>query len=62
MIFLFIFFFKGYFWFILKAPLIPDDSTADQKLNKILFSSKKALELFKTVKFRIYFVLFLILS
>jgi hypothetical protein len=34
------------------APSISDDSTADQKLNKALFSSEEAVEQFKNCSFQ----------
>jgi hypothetical protein len=40
-----------YFINILIAPSIPDDFTADQKLNKALFTSDEAAELFKDCSF-----------
>jgi hypothetical protein len=41
----------NYFTNILIAPSIPDDFTADQKLNKALFTSDEAAELFKDCSF-----------
>jgi hypothetical protein len=34
------------------APSIPDDSTADKKLNKALFSSEEAIKQFKNCSFK----------
>jgi hypothetical protein len=40
-----------YFTNIYIAPSIPDDSTADQKLNKALLTSEEAAESFKNYSF-----------
>ena len=46
-VFLLFFFFITVFWPFLIAPSIKDDSTIDQKLNKVLFSSEEAPKAFE---------------
>jgi superfamily I DNA and/or RNA helicase len=46
-ILVYIYYISCYILLIFIAPSIPDDFTADLKLNKLLFCSEKAIELFK---------------